>query len=198
MARSARERMLDAGTGLLLVGAAALLVHDRLLPAVRGQEEAVEVGRALPAELAFEALASGDTLTAPAGASTLIMVLQSSCPACRAVAPAWTDLLRRRDPEVRALAVALEPPEDGLAYVRSRLPGALAVRPVAAERFLRTLEVRAVPTTLVLGPDRTLRYRRSGLLDDVEARRLLRLVGGEPATPEAEPLRSRAGVLDDP
>lgn len=197
MGRSARNRMLDAGTGLLLVGAAALLVQDRLLPALK-ERQAVEVGRPLPTEIPFEALASGDTVVAPAGAPTLLMVLQSGCPACRAVAPAWADLVRRRRPDVRVLAVALEPPEQGLAYVRSRLPGALAVRPLAPDRFLRTLEVRAVPTTLVVGPDRVLRYRRSGLLDDIEAGRLLRLVGVADPTGDSIPVRTRAGTIDDP
>lgn len=196
MARSARDRLLDAGTGLLLVGAVALLVRDRVLPAVRGRE-AVEVGQSLPSEMTFRALASGDTIAAPAGTPTLLLVLQSSCPACRAMTPAWVELLRRRDPEVRVLAVALEEPDTGLAYVRSRLPGALAVRPLATDRFLRTLEIRAVPTTLVLGPDRTLRYLRSGLLDDVEAGRLLQLVGADRPPVEADRLRTRSGLLDE-
>lgn len=197
MARSTRDRLLDAGTGLLLAAAAAFLIQDRILPAVRA-ERAVEVGEPLPGDVAFEALASRDTVTAPAGATTLLLVLQSSCPACRAVSPAWADLLRRRDRRVRVLAVALETPDDGLAYVRSRLPGALAVRPLASERFLRLLRVRAVPTTLLLEPDGTVRYRRSGLLDDVEAERLLALVGADPTDPgAAEPLPGPNGALDD-
>lgn len=196
MPRSTRDRLLDAGTGLLLAAAAAFLIQDRVLPALRG-ERAVEVGGSLPRELAFEALASRDTVMVPAGATTLLLVLQSSCPACRAVSPAWADLLRRRDPEVRVLAVAMEAPDDGLAYVRSRLPGALAVRPLVPERFLQILRVRAVPTTLVVGPDHTVRYRRSGLLDDVEGERLLALVGADANDPDADPLRSRAGKLDD-
>lgn len=196
MARTARDRLLDAGTGLLLAGALALLIRERVLPAWQARG-AVEVGRAVPEGIAFEALASGDTVPLPAGATTLLLVLQSSCPACRAVAPAWTDLLRRRDPEVRVLAVALEPPDAGLAYVRTHLPGALAVRPVSADRFLRTLEIRAVPTTLVIGADRRLRYRRSGLLDDGESVTLMRLVGPD-GRAGSDTLRTRAGTLDGP
>ena len=194
MARSTRDRVLDVGTALLLAAVLALLVRDRVLPAWRARQ-AVDVGRTLPGELAFEALASGDTVTVPSGATTLVLVLQSTCPACRAVVPAWTELVRRRDPSVRVLAVALEPPETGLTYVRSRLPGALGVRPLSPGRFLRTLDVRAVPTTLVLGPDRRLRYRRSGLLDDVEAAALLPLVGaeGSPAGGRLTPPSDRPG-----
>lgn len=194
MARSTRDRLLDAGTGLLLAGVLALLVRDRVLPAWRARQ-AVEVGRDVPEELVFEALASGDTITAPSEARTLLLVLQSSCPACRAVVPAWTDLVRRRDPSVRVLAVALEAPEPGLAYVRARLPDALAVRPVSTGRFLRRLAIRAVPTTVVIDRDRRLRYRRSGLLDDVEAAALLRLVEPERGLAEGD-LQTPAGALD--
>ena len=194
MARSTRDRLLDAGTGLLLTVVLVLLVRERVLPAWRARQ-AVEVGHNVPGELAFEALASGDTITAPSAARTLLLVLQSSCPACRAMVPGWTDLVRRRDPSVRVLAVALEAPEPGLAYVRARLPDALAVRPLSTESFLRRLAIRAVPTTVVIDRDRRLRYRRSGLLDDVEATALLQLVEPEPAPAEGE-LRAPAGVLD--
>lgn len=195
MARSTRDRLLDAGTGVLLLGALGLLVQERVLPAVRAPR-AIEVGQALDDEIPFEALASGDTVSAPNGAPTLLMVLQSTCPACRAVAPAWSELLRRRDPGVRVLAVALEPPEPGLAYVREHLDDALAVRPLSSRRFLEGLQIRAVPTTLVLGADRRLRYRRSGLLDDVEAGTLLRLVGAEDPSPAGGRLRADAHVPD--
>lgn len=162
-----RDRILDLGTGLVLVLALALVVEARLLPAWRARA-AVEVGERFPPDLTFRALATGEPISLGHGAPTLLLVYRSDCPACRRLAPTWASLADGLRPRVRVFAVALEPAEPALAYARRRLDPALAVRPASRERFLRIAAVRAVPTTLYVDGGRRLRFRRTGDLTETD------------------------------
>ncbi len=159
------DRILDVGTGLVLLLALALVVDARVLPAWRAST-AVEIGERFPADLTFRTLASGEPVSPGHGAATLLLVYRSDCPACRRLAPRWRALTADVRPEVRVFAVALEPAEPALAYARRELDGALAVRPESRDRFLRIAAVEAVPTTLYLDDRGRLRVRRTGELSD--------------------------------
>lgn len=178
-----RERWLNAATVLLLVVAAGLLLRDRVLPAWRARQ-VVEVGEAAPGDLQLVSLASGDTLRLGDIPPALLLVFQSTCPACTRNLPAWRRLAGRRPPGVRVVAVGLEEASTALRYVRSELPDALGVRPADAGRATRILGVDAVPSTLVLGRGGRLLWRRTGMLGDADVRRALALTrGGPPGEP---------------
>lgn len=157
-----RHRMMDLGTALMVLAAVALVVEDRLLPAWRASR-VVEVGEAVPDGLRVRTLASGDTLTVAASMPTLLLFYRSDCPACARAAPAWRDLVARAGGRLRPLAVGLEDEGPALAWVRSKLPRSLGVRPLAPDDFLHRLAVRRVPSTLLVGADDRLLYRRSAV-----------------------------------
>lgn len=187
--RRRRDRILDVGTGLVLLLALALVVDARVLPAWRAST-AVEVGERVPADLTFRALASGEPVSLGHDAPTLLLVYRSDCPACRRLAPRWRALTADVRPEVRVFAVALEPAEPALAYARRELTGALAVRPESRERFLRIAAVEAVPTTLYLDRRGRLRVRRTGELSDHDVSVLLDAAGVRPGRADRPTLPS--------
>lgn len=170
MRRGTRDRILDAGTGVVLLAALALLVEARVLPAWRAREVA-EIGAEVPRDLAFRMLATGERLALGRGSPTLMLVFRSDCPACRSSLALWRTMSRHVGPDVRVLAVGLEPAESALPYAREELRDALAVSPRRRERFLRVLAVEAVPATILVDGAGRLRIRRQGLVtaDDVEA-----------------------------
>lgn len=176
MAAKRRFRLLDLGTALMVVAAAALVVEDRLLPAWRATR-VVEPGERVPVHLSVRALATGDTLAVTAGTPTLLLFYRSDCPACERAVPGWRRLVDRGGGRLRTLAVGLEDEATALAWVRAELPRALGVRPVEAPDFLRRLRVRRVPTTMLVGADGRLLYRRSAVPTPAEVRRLLVLAG---------------------
>lgn len=160
--------LLDVGTGLLVVLALALVVHDRVLPELRRLAE-VEIGEPIPSEIDYRLLASGEAIPASSGPA-LHLVFQSTCPACRQNLPRWQEILAAR-PDVRAYGVGLESPSGALRYARRHLPTALAVRPMEESSYIRTLRIQAVPTTLVTDDRGRLVLRTVGILGpaDVEA-----------------------------
>lgn len=166
------EGWLNGATVLLLVVAAGLLVRDRLLPAWRAHQ-VVAVGETAPDDLALVSLASRDTFRLDGLRPSLLLFFQSTCPACGRNLPAWHRLIRERPAGVRTVAVGLEAAGPALDYVREELPRALGTRPAESGRTTRILGVEAVPTTLVLGADGRVLWRRSGVLDDGEVRRAL-------------------------
>ncbi len=176
MATARRHRIMDLGTVLLVLTAAALVVESRALPAWRASR-VVEVGEEVPDGLRVRSLASGDTLAVRASMPTLLLLYRSDCPACGRALPAWRRLVARSGGGVRPLAVALEPEAPALAWVRSELPRALGVRPLDRGGFLRRLAVRRVPTTMLVGADGRLLHRRSGIPGPRDVDRLLALAG---------------------
>ena len=173
---SRQRRAVDLGTGLMLLAALALLVGDRLGPAWRSAR-AVEVGGLLPAGLRVRSLAAGDTLSVAGAGPTLLLFFRSDCPACARNLGAWRTLLARAGHRVRPLAAGLERPSPALAWVRERLPRALAVRPLEPSDFLARLAVRRVPATLLVGPGDRLLFRRDGVLAPADLDSLLVLAG---------------------
>lgn len=180
--RRRHQRLLDAGTVILLVGAAAVAARGRLPTAWRSSR-VVEVGQTVPRELRLAGLATGDTITASASMPTLLLFFRSDCAACDRTLPAWRRLLARAGPRLRPLAVGLEPPPAALAWVRSELPDALAVRPLEPDDLLERLAVRRVPATLLIGPRGRLLYRRTGVLAAGEVDSV-RALAGPRAPPE--------------
>lgn len=179
MATTRRHRLMDLGTALMVLAAAALVAEDRLLPAWRASR-VVEVGERVPADLRVRSLATGDTLPVRGSMPTLLLFYRSDCPACGRAVPAWRRLVARAGGRVRPLAVGLEAEEPALAWVRSELPRALAVRPVDPEDFLHRLAVRRVPSTLLVGADDRLLHRRSAVPSRAEVDTLLALAGARP------------------
>lgn len=166
------EGWLNGATALLLVAAAGLLVHDRLLPAWRARQ-VVEVGERVPEDLGLLTLAARDTLRLGRMRPSLILLFQSTCPACTRNLPAWRRLVEERPAGVRSLAVGLEAEDDALRYVREELPRALATRPLDTGRMTRILGVEAVPTTLIVAGDGRLTWRRTGVLGEADLQRAL-------------------------
>lgn len=171
-----RDAWLDAAAAVLLVGAVALVAHDRLLPALR-EKPAAEEGDRVPRDVEVTALASGDEMNLRETGAAVLLVFQSTCPACGHNLPAWRRLLARRPAGLRALAVGLEPPSSALAYVRRELPGALAVRPRDPGDFARAFGLSTVPTTLLLDGKGRLRWRRDGVLADADLESFLTAAG---------------------
>lgn len=169
--RPGLERWLNAGTAILVIVALATLARERILPAWKGRDE-VSLGEKVPERLRYGALASGDTLSVRPPASTLHLIFQSGCPACRDNLPAWRRLLDGSR-GLRAFAVGLEPPEPALAYVREQLPAALAVRPLDLDGYVRILRITVVPTTLLLSASGRLVWRRAGRLSERDVASLL-------------------------
>lgn len=176
------RRLVDAGTGLMLLAAAWLVVEDRVVPAWRAAR-VVEVGGRVPAGLRVRSLAAGDTLPVAGATPTLLLFFRSDCPACARTAGAWRRLLARAGGGVRPLAVGLEPAGPALAWVRSRLPGALAVRPLEPADLLHRLAVRRVPSTLLVGPSGRLLYRRGAVMGRADVDSLLALAGARALGP---------------
>lgn len=166
------EGWLNGATALLLVVAAGLLVHDRLLPAWRSHR-VVEVGETAPEDLGLISLASGDTLRLGRLQPSLLLFFQSTCPACTRNLPAWRRLIDGRPAGVRSVAVGLEPAAAALVYVREEMPRALGTRPVDRERATAILGVEAVPTTMIVDGRGRLLWRRTGVLTDADVRRAL-------------------------
>lgn len=182
MGATRRQRLMDLGTAAMVVAAAALVAEDRVVPAWRASR-VVEPGERVPAGLSVRSLAAGDTLRVDAAVPTLLLFYRSDCPACGRAAPAWRRLVDRGGGRLRALAVGLEAEEPALAWVRTELPRALGVRPVAPREFLGRLRVRRVPTTMLVGADGRLLHRRSGVPTAADVRRLLVLAGARAPLP---------------
>lgn len=180
------ERLLDAGTALALVLALALMVEARLLPAWRARG-AVAIGEEVPADLGFTALATGERFELDRGLPTLLLVFRSDCPACLSVAPRWRELSRSVMGGARVLAVGLEPAATALPYAREQLPDGLAVLPRSRERFLRVLDVTAVPATLLVDGGGRLRFRREGTTTEVDVAAVRRIAASNPADPGGPP-----------
>jgi hypothetical protein len=167
-----RRRWLDRLLNLVAAVAAGLAVYflatERVIPALRGEPARAVPGEALPAKLALEPLgaASGRKIVVPAGAPALLLVFNSSCPACYANLPAWREALAAATGDVRVLAVGLQSDRRAArAYVRHELPGAEPVMPGDARFFVGTLGVEYVPFTVLVDGDGVVRFLRQGRLD---------------------------------
>jgi len=163
MGRATRDRLLDGATALLLLAGLALLVQERALPALR-ERARVDPGERMPRAGGLLDPTTGDTLRLDGLRPALYLVYRSDCPACAANLPAWRRLLIEAPPEVRILAVGLEPASTSTAYARAHLGRARAVLPLDPARFTRRLRLQLVPSTLYVDGGGRLRFRHQGLL----------------------------------
>lgn len=188
--RVSRKLALDlAATGLLLI-AAGLLVHDRLLPAL-AERARVDPGETLGDGFAFRDLVSGDTLRLVDDAASLVVVFRSTCPVCEETAPDWASLARLGAD--RVFAVGLDRDTTAIAWVEERLDGRFrAVTPIEPGRFLDRLRIEAVPTTLLF-EGRTLTFARIGPLQPDDHARIRRAFPGPAARTRAPVPRLQPG-----
>ena len=161
------------------VGAALyLVVVERVLPAVRGPSEPVLEGEKLPSALSFERLGDGtnepsseEVVRAPGELPMLLMVFDSSCPACYRNLPAWGELIDASRGRVLPLAVGLDREKGKVrAYAQGHLAGALAVRPMDRRELLETLGIEIVPFTAIVNTDGVLEFVHHGTLDSAAVR----------------------------
>lgn len=175
--RSSRVRWLDWSLNAITIGAVVaalyLVVTERVLPAVRGPTEPVLEGERLPSPLSFERLGGGGdegpsegVVRAPGELPTILMVFDTSCPACYRNLPAWRELIDAGRGESLALAVGLDGDTSrARAYARRHLAGTLAVRPADRRGLLETLGISIVPFTAIVAPDGELEFVHHGTLD---------------------------------
>jgi hypothetical protein len=172
-------RLGNAATGLVLVGAVALLAYDRALPALR-ERSVADPGEPVPEELLALDLERGDTVSlADTGPATLLAVL-STCPACERSAGAWREALAETPGRLLLLLVG-ESPDAEAAWAARLIPGAVALLPLDRPETLRRLRIRTVPTAVSISPDGELLSRREGGISSDEARRILAALDPRPA-----------------
>lgn len=178
------RRLGNAVTGLTLVGAVALLVRDRALPALR-EREVADPGEAVPAEILALDLVSGDTVALRDAGPTALLAVLSTCPACERSADAWREALTQAPGRLRLLLVG-DSPDTEAAWAARRIPGAIPLVPLDREEALRRLRIRAVPTAVSISLDGVLLARREGGVSAEEARRILAAL--DPRSPQSAPL----------
>lgn len=162
-----RRFILDAATAGLVLVAVAMLVRDRLVPAI-AERGRIDPGEIVEPPLRFQTLDRADTLGVPDGAPSLVVVFRSSCPVCEETAPDWEALARSLPG--RVYAVGLEADTAAAAWVAARLAGVRTVVPLEAGDFLDRLRIRAVPTTLLFEGRRLTLSRIGPLLPEDHAR----------------------------
>ncbi|UCC72839.1 MAG: hypothetical protein JSV86_21215 [Gemmatimonadota bacterium] len=167
------DRAVSLVTVLVGLVAAYVLVTERLIPALRGEPAPVDVGGRLPSALELERLAerrdgngSRERIRVPGERATLLLLFNSTCPACYANLSAWGRVVASAEGVASVLAVAMEV-DRGAArgYVRRYLPTTVAVVPKDARELAGVLGVGIVPATALVDPDGVLRYIRQGSLD---------------------------------
>jgi hypothetical protein len=174
----------NAATGAVLLGAVALLVRDRALPALR-ERAVADPGEEVPSELRALDLERGDTVALrEVGPGALLAVL-STCPACERSAGAWREALGDAPGRLRLLLLG-DPPEAEAAWAARTIPGAVPLVPLDRYETLRRLRIRAVPTALTISSDGVLLARREGRVSAEDAVRILATVA--PRTAETAPL----------
>lgn len=179
-----RSTLLDLATAGLVAVAAAVLVHDRVLPALE------ERGRLDPGDRAGEAvrlrtLGTGDTVSLREDGAAVLLVYRSTCPVCEETSPTWARLAATAPG--RVFPIGLESDSAAAAWVAERLPGLEAVAPLDPAAFVDRLRIRAVPTTLLFEHGRLV-ISRIGPLQSNDQARIRRALRG--AGPD-EPARAR-------
>ncbi|NIN72457.1 MAG: hypothetical protein GTO46_11180 [Gemmatimonadetes bacterium] len=168
------DRALSLVTVILGLLAAYLVATERVIPALRGEPVAVDVGERLVGRLEFDRLVAvpgsraGDRIGVPGRGAVLLLVYSSRCPACYANLAAWDRAVRAAEGVASVLSVALE--EDlpaARAYARRHLPSTVAVIPRDARRLTGALGIGIVPSTILVGGDGTVSFLRQGSLDRV-------------------------------
>jgi len=167
-----RETVLNLLTVLALLSAAALLLHDRGLPAIRDLLR-VDPGQTVPGDLRLRKLPTGDTVRLADLSPLTLFVFLSTCPSCERTTPAWREALdsERSDPR-RFAAITLDGP-GAVAWASQELPGVPLLEPLDRRRFTARLGIEVVPTAIAIGTDGRMIQRREGVLEPAEIRALL-------------------------
>lgn len=186
-----RSLILDAATGGLVVVAGAILIHDRLLPAL-AERGRLDPGERVEDDLSFRRIGTGDTVGLVDAEPSLVVVFKSTCPVCEETAPAWAELTRLAPH--RVFPVGLEADDEAAAWVAGKLARLEAVRPLRPAAFLDRLRIRAVPTTLLF-EGRTLALARIGPLPPQDIARIRRALLGHRAARLARTLDPQPGRL---
>lgn len=167
------EAVLNLLTVLALLSAAALLLHDRGLPAIRDLRR-VDPGQPVPGGLRLRELPTGDTVQLADLSPLTFLVFLSTCPSCERSTPAWREAL---DPEATApqrfAAVTLGDGPGAVEWVSKELPGVRLLEPLDRQRFAARLGIDVVPTAIAIGTDGRMIERREGVLEPEEVRALL-------------------------
>lgn len=164
--RFSRSSVLDAATLGLVLLAGAMLVHDRVLPALADRARLDPGDRA--ESLQFRGIASGDTVGLADDVPSLVVVFRSTCPVCEETAPDWAELARLAPG--RLFPVGLESESAAADWTDRKLTGVEPVVPLDPASFVDRLRIRAVPTTLLFEGRRLVLSRVGPLQLDDRAR----------------------------
>lgn len=164
--RITRGSVLDAATIALVVVAGAMLVHDRVLPALADRARLDPGDRA--ETLRFREIASGDTVGLEDDAPSLVVVFRSTCPICEETAPDWAELARLAPG--RLFPVGLEAESAAADWTGRKLSGVEPVVPLDPAWFVDRLRIHAVPTTMLFDGRRLVLSRVGPLQLDDRAR----------------------------
>lgn len=165
--RISRSTLLDLATGGLVAVAAAVLVHDRILPALE-ERDRLDPGEPMDESIGFRSIGTGDTVQLTDDGGALLLVFRSTCPVCEETAPNWSRLAASAPH--RVLPIGLEGDSAAAAWVADRLPGLDAAAPLDPPDFVDRLRIRAVPTTLLFERGRLVFSRIGPLQADDRAR----------------------------
>ena len=168
------EVLLNLATVIALLLAAGLLLRDRVLPALE-ERRVVDPGEVVPGDLRMLDLRTGDTVELAALAPVTSLAFLSSCPSCARSATAWRDALLTSGSDTNGfVAIAIREEPGTRNWLKRKLPGTRAFRPVDAGRFTTLLRIEVVPTVLAIGRNGRLVERRPGVIPPAEAVAMLR------------------------
>ncbi len=174
------DRALSLVTVIVGLVAAYLVVTERVIPALRSEPVPVDAGEKLSARLEFELLAAspGGRIGVPGERASLLLVFNSSCPACYANLPAWDRAVRAAEGVASVLSVALDRDRPAArAYARRHLPSTVGVIPRDARRLTGVLGIGIVPSTALVGRDGVVIFFRQGGLDGAAVDSLVSALG---------------------
>ncbi len=140
----------------------------------------MDAGEKLSARLEFELLAAspGGRIGVPGERASLLLVFNSSCPACYANLPAWDRAVRAAEGVASVLSVALDRDRPAArAYARRHLPSTVGVIPRDARRLTGVLGIGIVPSTALVGRDGVVIFFRQGGLDGAAVDSLVSALG---------------------
>jgi hypothetical protein len=170
------DRALSLVTVIVGLVAAYLVATERVIPALRGEPEAVDAGGRLAVRLEFEPLAGGpggwgwgggrERISVPGEGAALLLVYSSTCPACYANLSAWDRVVRAAEGVASVLSVGLDRDRVAArAYARRHLPSTVAVVPRDWRRLSGALGIGIVPSTALVSRDGVVVFLRQGSLD---------------------------------
>lgn len=178
------DRALSLVTVIVGLVAAYLVVTERVIPALRGEPVPVDAGEKLSARLEFELLAASPggrgskRIGVPGERAVLLLVFNSSCPACYGNLPAWDRAVRAAEGVASVLSVALDRDRPAArAYARRHLPSTVGVIPRDARRLTGVLGIGIVPSTALVGRDGVVMFFRQGGLDGAAVDSLVSALG---------------------